>query len=133
MPYDEAARVLSAWAGPSHAGLRQGEVLPLDQAQMTELLAETTARGNTRLEAALYAHADGVTRAIFGDDVYCERAGPHARAHGRSRPVGRPCSMQHPAPHARSAAGQAGCVPARWVALLSAASLHAGDHSWSLR
>ena len=46
------------------------------QAQMTELLAETSLRGNKELEAALYAHADSVTRAIFGDDVYCERSYP---------------------------------------------------------
>lgn len=71
MPYDQAARVLGAWAGPSTAGLKSGEVLPLDTAQMTEILAETTARGNKELEAALYAHADSVTRAFFGDDVYC--------------------------------------------------------------
>ncbi|KAI8474409.1 MAG: hypothetical protein J3K34DRAFT_518152 [Monoraphidium minutum] len=70
MPYDEAARVLGAWAGPSSAGLKSGEVLPLDQAAMTELLAETTLRGNKGLEAALFAHADSVTRAFFGDDVY---------------------------------------------------------------
>jgi hypothetical protein len=72
MPYEEAAKVLGAWAGPSTAGMAPGTVLPLDQAQMTELLAETTTRGNTRLEAALFAHADSVTRAFFGDDVYCE-------------------------------------------------------------
>lgn len=71
MPYEEAARVLGTWAGPSTASLQPGVILPLDQAAMTELLAETTLRGNKELEAALYAHADSVTRAIFGDDVYC--------------------------------------------------------------
>jgi hypothetical protein len=71
MPYEEAATVLGSWAGASTANLKTGEVLPLDPAQMTELLAETTLRGNGRLESALFAHADSVTRAFFGDDVYC--------------------------------------------------------------
>ena len=96
MPYEEAAKVLGAWAGPSHEGLKPGELLPLDQAQMTELLAETTARGNKRLESALYAHADSVTRAIFGDDVYCgwpPRANECTRAAPLSESPSRSCKQ----------------------------------------
>lgn len=72
MPYEEAAKVLGSWVGPSYAEMAPGTVVPLDQSQMTELLAETSLRGNKRLESALFTHADSVTRAFFGDDVYCE-------------------------------------------------------------
>jgi hypothetical protein len=114
MPYEEASKVLGAWAGPSTAGLAPGAVLPLDQAQMTELLAETTLRGNKQLESALFAHADSVTKAFFGDDVYCELPGSVAR---RCPALGREAA--HPQPlcfgtkgRRPSAACSVGCAAA---------------------
>eukprot|EP00775_Hariotina_reticulata_P012306 gene12306-12442_t len=68
MPAEKAAEVLGGYLGVRH--LEPGSVLDLDVDQLTGILEETTNKGNTELEKAIFSHADAVTNKFFGQSVY---------------------------------------------------------------
>eukprot|EP00878_Enallax_costatus_P016144 GHUV01016933.1.p1 GENE.GHUV01016933.1~~GHUV01016933.1.p1 ORF type:complete len:376 (+),score=98.26 GHUV01016933.1:374-1501(+) len=68
MPAEKAAAVLGSYLGVSN--LEPAAVLDLGVDQITGILEETTNKGNTTLEKALFSHADAVTNRFFGPSVY---------------------------------------------------------------
>ncbi|WIA39024.1 hypothetical protein OEZ86_005171 [Tetradesmus obliquus] len=68
MPADKAAAVLGSYLGVPN--LEPAAVLDLDIDQITGILEETTNKGDSALEKALFSHADAVTQRFFGDAVY---------------------------------------------------------------
>jgi hypothetical protein len=68
MPAEAAARVLGSHLGIPH--LAPATELALDQDALTDLLTETSVKGNTQLEKALFSYADAVTTKHFGESIY---------------------------------------------------------------
>mmetsp|Transcript_30721 Transcript_30721/g.91052 ORF Transcript_30721/g.91052 Transcript_30721/m.91052 type:complete len:721 (-) Transcript_30721:2123-4285(-) len=68
MTAEDAAKGLGSFLGASD--IQPAAVLDLTKEQIHAILDETTNKGNTALEKALYSHADAVTTRFFGDEIY---------------------------------------------------------------